>query len=385
MMQQKQVNLDKYYMKMALELAAKAEGYTSPNPMVGAVVVKDGHIVGQGYHLKAGTPHAEVHALGEAGKMAKGATIYVTLEPCCHFGRTPPCTQAIIDAGIHRVVVAITDPNPLVAGKGLEILQKAGISVTSGVEARKAARLNEVFIKYITKKIPYVVLKAAVSLDGKIATYTGESQWITGPESRQYTHRLRHRYDGILVGINTVLADNPSLTTRLGTQNGIDPLRIILDSSCRTPVDAKIIKQKSSAQTLIATTKAAPLQRIEALTNAGAQVVVIADNNGKVSVPDLLKELGRRQITSLLVEGGAEVHGAFLEASAVDKIYWFIAPLLIGGRTSPGAVGGKGVEKLAHAVKLKEIIIQNFGTDICIEGYTGESDGDGGGSLFLPE
>ncbi|MBM7855756.1 diaminohydroxyphosphoribosylaminopyrimidine deaminase/5-amino-6-(5-phosphoribosylamino)uracil reductase [Desulfohalotomaculum tongense] len=368
-MLQNDIYQDRYYMKEALQLAAKAEGCTSPNPMVGAVVVKNGRIVGRGYHQRAGTPHAEVHALREAGEQAEGATIYVTLEPCCHYGRTPPCTEAIKKAGISRVVVAITDPNPLVAGRGLNILKEAGIEVTSGVLADEAGKLNEVFIKYITTNRPFVVLKAAVSLDGKIATATGESQWITGPESREYAHRLRHRYDGILVGINTVLSDNPSLTARLPEGGGRDPVRIVLDSKCRTPLDAKIINQSSKAKTIIATTEAADREKIEALKQAGAEVIVLPGSSGRVDIEELLKELGRREITSLLVEGGGGVHGSFLTAKMVDKVYWFIAPMLIGGAEAPGAVAGRGAEKLADAVKLKELTIHRFGPDICIEGY----------------
>lgn len=360
---------DQYYMQIALNLAARGEGYTSPNPLVGAVVVKDGQIVGQGYHQKAGTPHAEVHALKEAGDSARGATIYVTLEPCCHYGRTPPCTEAIKTAGISRVVVAITDPNPLVAGKGLQLLKEAGITVTSGVLAEQAAKLNEIFIKYVTTKHPFVVLKAAVSLDGKIATVTGESQWITGPESREFTHRLRHCYDGILVGVNTVLADNPSLTTRLPEGTGKNPVRIILDSKARTPVDSKIIRQPAGPGTIIATTEGAEPAKIAALREAGADVLILPCTSTGVDINQLLKELGKRQVTSLLVEGGAKVHASFIASQVVDKIYWFIAPMLIGGEMAPGAIGGKGIEKLQQALRLQRTITHHFGEDICIEGY----------------
>jgi diaminohydroxyphosphoribosylaminopyrimidine deaminase/5-amino-6-(5-phosphoribosylamino)uracil reductase len=359
---------DLFYMQKALALAAKAEGHTSPNPMVGAVVVKDGRIVGQGYHQKAGTPHAEVHALRDAGDLAKGATIYVTLEPCCHYGRTPPCTEAIKAAGIKRVVTAMTDPNPQVAGQGLNILKAAGIEVVSGIMAKEAATLNEVFLKYIVKKLPFVVLKAAVSLDGKIATAGGESQWITGVESRAYTHQLRHQYDGIVVGINTVLADNPSLTTRLPEGNGKDPVRIILDSNCRTPLGAKIINQPSAAATIIATTSQADANKIKALESKGAQVIICGDHE-TVDLHQLLQQLAQRQITSLLVEGGASVHGSFLTSGLVDKVYWFIAPMLIGGEEAPGAVGGTGISRLKDAVRLKETKIHHFGEDICVEGY----------------
>ncbi|WP_031515252.1 bifunctional diaminohydroxyphosphoribosylaminopyrimidine deaminase/5-amino-6-(5-phosphoribosylamino)uracil reductase RibD [Desulfofalx alkaliphila] len=372
---------DRHFMKEALQLAAKAEGYTSPNPMVGAVVVKNNMVVGKGYHQRAGSPHAEVHALREAGDQARGATLYVTLEPCCHYGRTPPCTEAIKAAGIRKVVVAMTDPNPKVAGKGIEILKEAGIEVVSGVLEEEAARLNEIFLKYISHNKPLVALKAAVSLDGKIATSTGESQWITGSESRNYAHVLRHRYDAILVGVNTVLIDNPSLTTRLPEGKGLDPIRVVLDSKCRTPLNAKVINQPSNARTIIVTTKAAPRDRIKALEAAGAEVIVAEDHNGRVSIPDLLEHLGRRQITGLLVEGGAGVHGSFLEAKAVDKVYWFIAPMIIGGVNAPGAVGGEGVKSLTDAMRIKHLTLHRFGPDICVEGYTDQ----GGEKLFLPE
>lgn len=374
-MEQNDIYKDQYYMKEALQLAAKAEGYTSPNPMVGAVVVKDGRIVGCGYHQKAGTPHAEVHALKDAGVKAEGATIYVTLEPCCHYGRTPPCTEAIKNAGVNRVVVAITDPNPLVAGKGLNVLKEAGIEVTSGVLASEATKLNEVFIKYITTKMPFVVLKAAVSLDGKIATVGGESQWITGPESRLYAHRLRHKYDGILVGINTILDDDPSLTTRLPEGDGVDPVRIVLDSKCRTPVNAKIINQSSKAKTIIAVTEAADKNKITALKKAGVEVLVINDQEGMVNLDQLLRRLGEMQITSLLVEGGSGVHGSFLTAGVIDKVYWFIAPMLIGGRDAPGAVAGSGIKELTAAVRLNQPRVNRFGADICIEGNIDQGGG----------
>lgn len=367
---------DQYYMQIALELAAQAEGHTTPNPMVGAVITKDDVVIGKGYHLRAGTAHAEIDALRDAGEQARGATLYVTLEPCCHHGRTPPCTKAIIKAGIKRVVVAMIDPNPLMAGKGLADLKRAGIQFATGVMTAAAVCLNEEFIKFITTKLPFVVLKAAVSLDGKIATVTGESQWITGPESRAYTHRLRHKYAAILVGINTVLADNPLLTARLPVENNlaeqkINPVRIILDSKCRIPLDAKVINRAAGSRTIIATTKAARPDKIKALQSAGAEVLVITDSDGLIEIPALLKALGQQQITSLLVEGGAGVHGSFLTAKVVDKVYWFIAPVIIGGVKAPGAVGGRGIENLVDAIKLKQVEVQRLGADICVVGRVG--------------
>lgn len=374
-------------MTMALELAARARGRTSPNPMVGAVVVKDGQVVGKGCHLKAGTPHAEIHALREAGEKARGATLYVTLEPCCHHGRTGPCTEAILNAGIAQVFVAMTDPNPLVAGKGIELLRQAGVKVESGLLKEEALRLNEVFIKYISSGLPFVVLKAAMSLDGKIATRTGESQWITGPEARSQGHQLRDWYDAILVGVGTVLADNPSLTTRLPGNGGRDPLRVILDSTARTPPDAKVINQESTAATVVAVTPQAPPERIEALKKAGAEVLVVPPKNSGggdaagVDLAELMQQLGKREITSVLIEGGGRVHGSALASGIADKVVWFIAPKIIGGNEAPGPVGGTGIDRLANAVRLRDIELKCVGDDICIKGYISNR----GGKLCLPD
>lgn len=359
---------DRYNMRMALELAAKALGRTSPNPMVGAVVVRDGRVVGIGYHARAGTPHAEVHALRAAGEMARGATLYVTLEPCCHHGRTGPCTEAVINAGISRVVMAMTDPNPGVAGRGAQRLREAGIKVETGVMEDEAKKLNEVFIKYITTGIPYVVMKTAMSLDGKIATAGGESQWITGPESRAFVHRLRDRYDAILVGSGTVLADNPSLTTRLPGGGGKDPVRIVLDSRARTPVNAQIITQESKAATYIVTTGKAPVEKVKQLESAGARVLQTGTAENGIDLPEMLREMGRREITSILVEGGARVNGSFIGGNLVDKVFWFLAPKIIGGASAPGPVGGAGITALADALKIEDIYIHRCGDDICIEG-----------------
>ncbi|AGL02224.1 bifunctional diaminohydroxyphosphoribosylaminopyrimidine deaminase/5-amino-6-(5-phosphoribosylamino)uracil reductase RibD [Desulfoscipio gibsoniae] len=360
---------DQHYMQMALELAARAMGRTTPNPMVGAVVVKDGHVVGRGYHARAGTPHAEVHALREAGDLAGGAVLYVTLEPCCHHGRTGPCTDAIIKAQIGRVVLAMTDPNPLVAGKGIQKLTEAGVHVDCGVLEEDARRLNEVFIKYITTRLPYVVMKTAMSLDGKIATAKGESQWITGNAAREFVHRLRDRYDAILVGVGTVLADDPSLTTRLPEGGGKDPVRIILDSKARTPETARVITQSSEAPTIIVTTPGAPPERVRLLREAGARVLEVTGGEGGIDLGVLLHELGRREITGVLVEGGARVNGSFITCNLVDKVNWFIAPKLIGGESAPGPVGDPGITALQDALPIKDIKLHRYGEDICVEGY----------------
>ncbi|MEW5762664.1 MAG: bifunctional diaminohydroxyphosphoribosylaminopyrimidine deaminase/5-amino-6-(5-phosphoribosylamino)uracil reductase RibD [Bacillota bacterium] len=354
------------YMRMALALAARGRGRTSPNPMVGAVLVRDDRVVGKGYHARAGLPHAEVVAIAEAGPAARGSTLYVNLEPCCHTGRTGPCTEAIIEAGIARVVVAMRDPNPLVAGKGLSRLRAAGIEVEEGLLAQEAAQLNEVFIKYITTGLPFVVLKAAVSLDGKIATRTGASQWITGPAAREYVHRLRDTYDAVMVGIGTVLHDNPSLTTRL-PEGGRDPRRVVLDSMARTPLDAKVLTQDGAA-TIIAVTEQAPAERVAALRKRGAEVLVCGPGP-RVDVLLLAKELAHREITSVLAEGGAGINGALLASGLVDKVIFFIAPLIIGGEGAPGPVGGRGAASLAEALRLENYHWRQIGQDLCCEGY----------------
>lgn len=365
---------DNHYMRIALALAAKALGRTSPNPMVGAVIVKNGSIVGQGYHHKAGTPHAEIHALREAGSAAEGAILYVTLEPCAHYGRTPPCADAIIKAGIKRVVMATRDPNPLVAGRGNDALRQAGIATTIGVMEQDANRLNEVFNKFITTAKPFVVLKCAMSLDGKIATRTGHSQWITGPEARLFGHRLRDRYDAIMVGMGTVSADNPLLTARLPGGDGQNPLRIILDSHGRIPLESKVITDKS-APTLVAVTTQAAARKIAALEAAGVTVLVTEPHKGRVDLASLMDELGKRQVTSILIEGGASVAAAAVEEKLVDKVHFFLAPMIIGGCAAPGPVGGRGIAQLQEAVRLHGILTERLGHDLHIEAYVSKENG----------
>ncbi|MBO8127574.1 MAG: bifunctional diaminohydroxyphosphoribosylaminopyrimidine deaminase/5-amino-6-(5-phosphoribosylamino)uracil reductase RibD [Peptococcaceae bacterium] len=360
--------MDAEYMRMALDLAVKARGRTSPNPMVGAVIVKDGQVIGRGFHTRAGQPHAEIEALRDAGEKAREATLYVNLEPCCHTGRTGPCTEAILSAGIRRVVIAMRDPNPLVAGKGIARLREHGVEVTENVLYDEARRLNEVFIKYITTRRPFIVLKAAMSLDGKIATRTGESRWITGDEARRYVHELRDRYDCILVGINTVLQDNPSLTTRLPGREGRDPVRIILDSLARTPLDAKVVGNNSTAKTIIAVTGKASASKVQALREAGVEVLTCGDGP-QVSLKELMAVLGEQSLTSILVEGGSRVHASFLAQKLVDKVVWFVAPKIIGGERAPGPVGGAGIARMSEAVRLSDMSVRTLGQDICIEGY----------------
>lgn len=353
------------YMKLALKLAEKAVGRTSPNPLVGAVIVKNNQIVGQGYHKRAGTFHAERVALEDAGNEANGADLYVTLEPCNHYGRTPPCTQAIIEAQLKNVYIATLDPNPLVAGKGVKRLQEAGIKVEVGLKGREAKSLNESFFKYITSKTPFLALKTACSLDGKIATKTGHSQWITGKEARKFGHSLRNKYDAIMVGIGTVLADDPSLTCRI--EGGRDPIRIVVDSKLSISADAKILNLNSQAPTIIVTTEGAPLIKRKILAEKAEILVVNA--RGPVDLKKLTALLGERQITSILVEGGATLNGELIKQRLVDKFYLFYATLLIGGQTAPSFLGGDGANHLAEALRLRDMSIQEIGEDFLVTAY----------------
>lgn len=356
---------EEFFMREALRIAKYAEGRTSPNPLVGAVVVRDGKIIAQGWHRKAGTPHAEIHALNMAGELSRNATLFVTLEPCSHFGRTPPCARAIVDAGIKKVVAAMSDPNPKVAGRGFEILRSAGIEVEVGLLEDEARKLNEVFLKWVTKKLPFVTLKFACSLDGKISTVGGESRWISCEESRKFSHGLRDINDAILVGVGTVLADNPSLTTRL--VDGKNPVRVIVDSNARIPLDAKVVTDKS-ARTILATTSNAPPEKISALKNHGVEIITAGEGQ-RVDLKILMLELAAREITSVLVEGGGTIHFAMLEAQLVDKIFAFVAPKIIGGANALTAVEGAGFEKLSDAVNLENFSAQKLGTDFLLSGY----------------
>lgn len=360
---------DRRLMALALRLAAKAAGFTTPNPMVGAVVVRDGRIVGQGYHRRYGDPHAEVEALRQAGPLARGAVLYVTLEPCNHYGKTPPCTAAVLAAGISRVVIANLDPNPRVTGGGAAFLREQGLLVDSGLLAEEGLKLNEAFFKAMTTGRPLVIAKAAASLDGKIATRTGESHWITGDQARRWVHRLRHRVDAILVGVGTVLADDPQLTTRLPGGQGKDPVRIILDSSLRLPLTARVLSLRSPAPTWVVCTEAAPEAKRAAVQSLGAEIITIPAQDHRVELAALLAILGERRIQSVLVEGGAEVHGAFFDANLVDKFHLFLAPTFIGGQKAPGILGGRGIARLVEARPVRDLRIRRIGADILISGY----------------
>jgi diaminohydroxyphosphoribosylaminopyrimidine deaminase/5-amino-6-(5-phosphoribosylamino)uracil reductase len=360
---------DRAFMGLALALADAGRGRVSPNPMVGALLVKEGRILCEGFHARAGAPHAEVMALDAAGDAARDATLYVSLEPCCHHGRTPPCVPRIVASGVRRVVAATVDPNPKVNGRGLRVLREAGVAADVGVLEGEAVRLNEVFFTYMTDGRPFVTLKAAVSLDGKIATVTGESRWITGEEARRRVHELRNEVDAILVGIGTILRDDPLLTTRLGIPGERDPVRVVVDSLARLPLDARVLNPLPAAPTVVAVGPEAPAGKVERLREAGATVLVLAQSGERISLASVMRALAAREITSVLIEGGAEIHASALAEGIVDKVAFFVAPLLIGGTTAPGAVGGPGIEKLADAVPLREVRITPLGRDLLVEGY----------------
>lgn len=361
---------DEDYMREALRVARFADGRTSPNPLVGAVIVNNNRIIATGWHRRAGTEHAEIHAINMAGELAAGAVLYVTLEPCSYYGKMPPCVPAIIKSGIKRVVMAMIDPNPRVSGMGRKLLEEAGIEVTCGVLEKEARQLNEAFIKWVTTGIPFVTLKTAMTLDGKIATVSKKSQWITNEKSREKVHELRDCSDGILVGIGTVIADNPSLTARISGRASKNPVRIVVDSNADMPVDSKIMTDKL-APVIIAVTASASEKRIELLRKAGAEVIAVNDGR-RVDVQKLLAILGKKNITSVLVEGGGEINYSFLEQKLADKMYAFISPKIFGGREALSPVEGAGVSEVSDAFFLHNTSLESFDDDICICGYFGK-------------
>lgn len=361
------------YMQHALSLAKLALGHTSPNPAVGAVVVKDGVVVGEGYTQPPGSDHAEVVALRQAGEKARGATMYVSLEPCCHYGRTPPCTQAILNAGIAEVHFPMSDPNPLVGGRGIAEMESAGIK-TFLDECGEAEEINEAYTKFITRGVPFVTAKFAMSLDGKVATKNGDSKWISSDESRRYVHCLRHIVDAIMVGVDTIIADDPRLTARAGREGGRaekQPLRIVVDSRARTPLDAQVLKMPG--KTLIAVVEGVDPAKTRALFQAGAEVLNLPSKDGRVDLRELLVILGRREVISLLVEGGATLFGSLFDQGLVDKLLAFIAPIIIGGGGAKSPIEGKGVEEIAQAMTLSRVGMQRFGDDMLIRGYVREN------------
>ncbi len=359
---------DRNYMRLALREAKKGIGRTSPNPSVGAVVVKNNKVVGKGYHKRAGTPHAEIHALREAGKRAKNATLYVTLEPCNHTGRTPPCTEAILKAGISRVVIGMLDPNPGVAGGGAETLASKKVAVSSSILENECREINLPFIKHTTTGLPWVIMKAGMSIDGRIAAAPGQSTRITGQKSLQRVHALRNQVDAILVGIGTALVDDPSLTTRLhGRGSGCDPLRLVLDADLRLPETAAMLQQESSAQTWIFCGRLADKKKRSKLEEAGAIVKTVPVSKGMLNLEAVLTELGKAQITSVLVEGGSRVHGSFLEAGLVDQLLLFVAPIFLGDQ-GVALASFSGKKKTDMLSQLKIMSTRRYGEDVLIDG-----------------
>ncbi|MEY4480012.1 MAG: hypothetical protein RLZZ267_690 [Bacillota bacterium] len=357
---------DDYYMQFALQLASVAQGQTAINPIVGCVIVNAGEVVGFGAHLKRGQAHAEVHALKMAGDLAKGSTAYVTLEPCCHFGKTPPCADQLIQAGVSRVVVAAVDPNPLVAGQGIKHLQSHGIQVDVGLLSTESEQLNEAFNHYIVTKQPFVTFKTATTLDGKIATESGDSKWITDATARAYVHTIRHQNQAIMVGIGTVLADDPSLTTRLSVP-GLHPIRIVIDSQLRIPLTSQLVIDQI-APTWIVTTEQAPLESEHALVANGIKVIRCG-NGPQVDLKLAMKRLGELEIASILLEGGGKLAGAMLEAKCIHKMLWFIAPKLIGGLHAATPLQWTGVDTMKHAIKLDRLEMEHFDGDVLLKSY----------------
>lgn len=359
--------MDEFYMKRALELAVKGIGMVNPNPMVGAVIVKDNKVIGEGFHEKYGHAHAERNAVKNAVEDIEGATVYVTLEPCAHYGKTPPCVDLLIEKKVRKVVIGMLDPNPLVAGKSIKKLKENNIEVKVGVKEKECRKLNEVFIKYITTKKPFVIMKAGISIDGKIATSSGESKWITSERSRLHSHELRNRMSGIMVGINTVLSDDPSLTYR-GEHKGKDPLRIIIDSTLKVPFESKVIKYNNN-NTIVACVENTDLIKKEKLEKMGVKIIETKSKKGKVDLQEVVEKLGKEKIDSILLEGGGTLNFSALKEGIVDKVRFYIAPKIIGGENSKNSVSGQGFYNLDDCVNLKDMSYEQIGNEIVVEGY----------------
>ena len=355
------------YMRRAIELAERGVGFTNPNPMVGAVIVKGGKVIGEGWHERCGEWHAERNAFRNCTVPAEGATMYVTLEPCCLYGKTPPCTEAIIEHGIARVVVGMEDPNPLVAGKGIALLREAGIEVVCGVEEEALREQNRVFLKYISTKLPWVAMKTAMTLDGKIATRTGDSKWITGAEARAYVHELRHRFMAIVVGIGTAVADDPLLNCRIEGRGVRQPIRVVVDSNARLSLDSQLVKTAGEYRTIVAHTCFAPEERVKALREIGVEMLLCKEKEGLVDVRNLLELLGQSGIDSILLEGGGSLNYTFLAEGLADELYAFIAPKIVGGMNAKTPVEGAGMEKMADAINLELENVLNIGHDVLLK------------------
>lgn len=364
--------MDHIFMKRALELATQGIGYTNPNPMVGAVIVKENKIIAEGFHQNYGGPHAEINAFQNAKANVTEATMYVTLEPCSHHGKTPPCAYAIVEKGIKKVVIAMEDPNPIVSGKGIHILTENGIEVVLGVMKHEAQKLNEIFIKYITTKQPFCILKTAMTLDGKIATYEGDSKWISSQDSRTYVHKLRHQVSAIMVGIGTIIADDPMLTARLDKHPARNPIRIVVDTSAKIPLEANVLKIDDFTKTILVTTELASKDKIKQLESLGINVLLTPLKNNQVDLKYLMTSLGERKIDSVLLEGGSTLNYSALDEGIVDKVISFIAPKIIGGAQAKTPVGGLGIPLMKDALILSDVSMSRFGDDLMVEGYLRE-------------
>lgn len=354
-------------MERALELAQRGKGKVNPNPMVGAVIVRNGKIIGEGWHEYFGGVHGEINAIQNVHGDVEGADLYVTLEPCSHFGKTPPCIETIIKHKIHKVIIGMKDPNPLVCGKGIIALKQAGIEVESGILEKECKKSNEIFIKYITKKEPFVVMKSAVTLDGKIASYTGDSKWITDEKSRFAVHKIRNDVMAVMVGVGTVISDNPFLTARV--ENGKDPIRIVVDSTLRIPENSHVLELDKNQRCIIATSNEADKEKKQRLQNRGIEIIETPTIEKKVDLKYLMKQIGKMGIDSILLEGGGELNFSAVQEKIVDKFIYFIAPKLIGGRTAKTSLEGNGFRQMKEAVSLKDIEIYKLQNDVLITAY----------------
>jgi diaminohydroxyphosphoribosylaminopyrimidine deaminase / 5-amino-6-(5-phosphoribosylamino)uracil reductase len=367
------MNPENKYMRRAISLAKKGTGWVNPNPMVGAVLVKDDRIIGEGYHEFFGAPHAEVNAINNAWEPVEGATLYVTLEPCIHHGKTPPCAPFIAEKGISMVFIGTSDPNPKVNGKGIEYLLSKGIKVQSGILDEEIKRINEVFIKFMTTGIPFCILKSAMTLDGKIATITNASRWISGEQSRRFVHELRQQVSGVMVGVDTVIYDDPLLNTRRGNKKSKDPLKIITDTKCRIPLESKALTHNPQL-TILATTDLADKSKVKEIERLGAQILICPLKNDMVDLAFLVNSLGIMGIDSILIEGGSMLAFSALKERIVDKVTSFISPKILGGKLAPTPVGGEGIDKMNNAINVVDWKVRKSGEDILIEGYISNSE-----------
>ena len=355
-------------MHRAFELAKKGVGRVNPNPLVGAVIVKNDVVIGEGYHEFFGGPHAEVNAFLSANESVEGATMYVTLEPCSHYGKTPPCAEAIVKNKIGKVIIGMLDPNPLVAGRGVKILEENGIEVDFGYLCEELSEMNKSFLKYIQSKTPYVVMKTAMTLDGKIASKTGDSRWVSNEKSRAKVHELRNELAGIMVGVNTVIADDPMLTTRLENGKGKNPIRIVVDSTAKIPLDAKLLNTSDEAKTILAVTGKADPRKVKQVEEKGNQVISVKSVDDRIDLEDLMLKLGEQNIDGILLEGGASLNFSALKAGIVDEVISFVAPKIIGGSQAKSPVGGEGIELMKNAIELDNIEYEQLGQDLMLRG-----------------